>query len=211
MEDIIKTGTTTLGMKINDGVILAADRRVTAGYRVVNKAFKKIVQIDDDIVVTIAGTVSDTQLVLKWISAELKLNKIRRQKPNSVKAAVNLLANIVYSNIRKMSMIPGISHFIVGGKDDKGFHLYEIGADGSVSECDAYLTSGSGSSMVYGVMEANYKPKLSTDDGVKLAVKAINAAMQRDIASGNGVDVISISADGVKTIFEATADYNVKA
>ena len=144
-KNIMKTGTTTVAIKCSDGVVLAADKRATAGYLVANKKVEKIVKITDNLAVTTAGTVSDIQLLIKLIRAELKLKSIRINRDLSVKEAVSLLSNMVYNNIRKFSTIPGISHFIVGGKDEKGSHAYDVGADGSVSEVDDYVSSGSGS------------------------------------------------------------------
>ena len=196
----LKTGTTTLALHCKDGVVLAADKRATSGYLISHKKFDKIINISDNIAVTVAGTVSDVQLLAKYIRAELKLKVIRTERETSVKEAANLLSMIVYNNIRKMSMIPGISHFIVGGKDEEGFHVYDLAPDGSIVDVDDYTTSGSGSVMVYGVLETLYKENMSVEEGVKLAVKSINAAVQRDIASGNGINIVSITKDGVKKV-----------
>ena len=200
-KDLTKTGTTTLGLVCKEGVVLAADKRATSGYLVSYKKFDKIMNISDNIAVTVAGTVSDVQLMAKYIKAELKLRQIRTDKESSVKEAANLLSMMVYNNIRKMSLIPGISHFVVGGKDDSGFHVYDLSPDGSIAEVDDYVSSGSGSVMVYGVLETLYKEGMSVDEGVKLAIKSINASVQRDIASGNGIDVVTITKEGVKKVF----------
>jgi proteasome beta subunit len=199
-ENQLKTGTTTVALACKDGIVLAADKRATSGYLVSFKKFDKIMQITDSIAVTVAGTVSDVQLLVKYIRAELRLKRIRTVRENTVKEAANLLATLVYSNIRKMSMIPGISHFIIGGKDDSGFHLYDLSPDGSIVEMDDYVSSGSGSVMAFGVLETLYKSNLSVDEGIKLAVKSVNAAIQRDIASGNGLDVVTITKAGVKKV-----------
>lgn len=210
-KDIRKTGTTTVALVCKDGVVLCADRRVTSGYLVAYKKYDKIVQITDDIAVTVAGTVSDVQLLTKLLRAELKLKDLRTKRRVSVKEAVNLLSSMVYNNIRKMSMIPGISHFILGGRDDTGVHAYDIGADGSITTIDEYTSSGSGSVMAYGVLETLYKKDMSVDEGVKLGAKAINAAVQRDIASGNGITIISITKDGVKSVLSKTVDMKIEA
>ena len=200
-KNIMKTGTTTVGILCKDGIVLAADKRATAGYLIANKKFDKIISITDSIAVTVAGVVSDVQLLAKYIKAELKLKEIRTNRGTMVREAANLLAVMVYNNIRKMSLIPGISHFVLGGKDDTGFYLYDLSPDGSIAEIDDYVSSGSGSVMAYGVLETLYAKNMSVDEGIKLAVKAVNAAVQRDIASGNGIDVVTITKDGVKKAF----------
>lgn len=200
-EKRVNTGTTTVGIVCSDGLILAADKRATSGYLIAYKKFEKVVKINENIAVTVAGTVSDVQLLVKYLRAELKLKDIRTGKATTVKEAANLLANFVYGNIRRMSMIVGVSHFVLGGRDQEGFHLYDISPDGSIALSDDYVSSGSGSVIAFGVLETLYKHGINVEEGTKLAVKSINAAVQRDIASGNGIDVVAITKDGIKKVF----------
>lgn len=202
MEDKeLKTGTTTVGIVCKDGIVLAADKRATSGYLIAHKKFDKIANITENIAVTVAGTVSDVQLLIKYLKAELNLKEIRTDRTTTVKEAANLLAAFVYSNIRKFSVIPGISHFLLAGKDSHGFQLYDLSPDGSIAEMDDYVSSGSGSVIAFGVLETLYKKGLSIEEGVKLAAKSINAAVQRDIASGNGIDIVTITKDGIRKVF----------
>ena len=187
-------------MKI--GIVLEGDKRATVGYMIAHKKTEKIHTITDNIAVTMAGTASDAQLLIRLAKSELQLKRIRTGREPSVKEAANLFARMVYANIRKMSLIPGISHFVLGGKDIDGFHCYDIFADGTVTEIDDFISSGSGSVFVYGVLETMYKKNMGVDDGVKLALKSLNAALQRDIASGDGYDIVSITKDGVKKVIE---------
>ncbi|MFH1649480.1 MAG: proteasome subunit beta [Candidatus Woesearchaeota archaeon] len=195
----MKTGTTTVGIKCKDAIILAADKRATAGTFVVNKDIDKVMPINDRMALTVAGTVSDIQLLAKLLKAELKLKEIRSNRKNTVKEAANLLAGMVYGNIRQFSTIPGISHFLFGGYDGN-CSLYDIYPDGSISDISNFVSTGSGSMFAYGVLEAQYKENMTEEQGVQLALKAINSALQRDSASGNGIDVISITKDGVKKV-----------
>ena len=206
----LRTGTTTLAIVCKDGLVLAADKRATAGYMIANKRTEKIQQIADKMVITMAGTVSVAQLLTKLIKAELKLKKIRSGRENTVKEAANLLANMVYGNIRRMSMIPGIAHFIVGGADETGFYVYDIYPDGSLSLIEDYISSGSGSVMAFGVLETLYHKNITTAEAVELAVKGVNAAMQRDIASGNGAMIVTVTQKGVEKVFDQDIDGHLK-
>jgi proteasome beta subunit len=198
----MKKGTSTVGLVCKDGIILAADRRATAGTLIVDKRAKKVHKLNDDSAVTIAGTVSDAQLIIKLLKAEMRLKIFRTDKKISMKETANLLAGILYSGIRKMSMFPAIAHFLLGGHDKQGLHLYDLYPDGSVSKVRDYVSSGSGSVIAYGVLESQWKKGLSIEEGLVLVVKALNAALQRDSASGNGIDVIKITTRGVERIFE---------
>ncbi|MBR9683771.1 proteasome subunit beta [Candidatus Woesearchaeota archaeon] len=198
MEEQLKTGTTTVGIVCKDGVILAADKRATAGTMIVDKRAEKVHLISDDVAVTIAGTVSDAQLLIKLIRAELKLKEVRTSKRPTMKESANLLGGLLYSSIRRMSMIPGIAHFLMGGKDYLGTHLYDLFPDGSVTKVRDFISSGSGSVFAYGVLESHYTPEITLEEGIPLVVKAVNTALQRDSASGNGIDVVTITNKEIK-------------
>ena len=103
-------------------------------------------------------------------------------------------------------MIPGITQFVMGGRDMHGFHLYDLFVDGSITESKDYVSSGSGSITAYGVLETLYKKNLSVEDGVKLALKALNAALQRDSASGSGYDIITITDKGITQVMAEEID-----
>ena len=197
----VRKGTTTVGIVCKDGIILAADKRATAAGRIIlNKSVDKVVKLTDDLVVTTAGNVSDIQLLTKLIKAEITLKTIRTGKKPIVKEVANLLGTITYQNIRRFSTIPGITAFLLGGRDNFGFHLYELSPDGSVMEHKEYIADGSGFMMALGVLDTLYVKELSIQEGIKLAVKAISAAMQRDAATGEGIDVVTITKEGAKKV-----------
>lgn len=201
-EQVLKTGTTTVGIVCKDGIVIAADKRATAGHMIVDKRAEKVHILTEDFAATIAGSVSDAQLLLKLIRAELKLKEVRANKKPTAKEAANLLGGMLYSNIRRMSMLPGIAHFLLAGKDTEGFHLYDLFPDGSVTHIRDFISSGSGSVFAYGVLETQYKPGITTTEGVKLVLKAVETALQRDSASGNGVDVVVVTEKEIKRVID---------
>jgi proteasome beta subunit len=200
ISDKVQKGTTTVAIMCKDGVIMAADKKASAGYMIASKDVDKVHIISKYMAITMAGLVSDAQLITKVAKAELRLKKIRNQKEPNVKEAANLVGNILYQNIRKFSTIPGIVSFLLGGKDNRGYHIYELGIDGSVTEVKTFVSTGSGSTMAYGVLETLYKEDLSVKEGTELVIKAISAAMRRDMATGEGVDVFLVDNSGVKKI-----------
>jgi len=209
----VRKGTTTVGIVCKEGIVLAADKRATAAGRIVlNKDIEKVYKLTDTLAVTIAGNVSDLQLVTKLIKAEIAIKTMRTGKAPTVEEAANLLGNIVYHNIRKFSTIPGITAFLLAGKDELGLHLYELGPDGSIMEHKKYMADGSGFMSALGVLDALYvSSDISVNEGVKLAVRAINAAMQRDAATGEGIDVITVTTDGIKKVFAKKVDATITA
>jgi proteasome beta subunit len=210
-DKIWETGTTVVGVALKNALIIGADKRATAGgIFIAHKKFDKIFFITDKIVVATAGNVSDVQLLLKIVQAELKLKYIRSKVEISVKQAANLLATLTYENIRKFSPLIAITAFIVGGKDEKGYWLYEIGPDGSIAEHKDFVSIGSGSVLAYGVLESQYNKNLSKDEGIQLVIKALNAAMQRDTATGSGLDIVVIDEKGARKVLEEEAEMVLK-
>ena len=200
MEKMLKTGTTTVGIKCKDGIVLAADRRATAGNLIVDKRAEKVHKLSDHFAVTIAGSVSEAQLLIKLIKAELKLKEMRTGKYPTAKETANLLGGLLYSSIRRMSMMPAVAHFLLGARDAQGVHLYDLFPDGSVTHVPDYVSSGSGSVFAYGVLESQYTADISVKEGIALATKAINAALQRDTYSGNGIEIAVVRETSVEKV-----------
>jgi len=184
--------------------VLAADKRGSGGEGLIlDKNAKKIHHLNENIVLTIAGNVSDIQMVLKLARAEIELKRIKTKKMPTVKEAANLFAAIVYQNIRKFSPILGISAFILGGKDHTGFSLYEVHPDGTITEQNKFGTTGAyGSIIGLGIMDNEWKPNLSLEEGKKLALKVITTAIRRDATVGEGIDIVFIDKNGVGDIKE---------
>ena len=204
--ETLKTGTTTVGILAKDAVILAADKRATMGYMVANKHVEKIVQINDYIAMTTAGSVGDAQSLARYLRAELELyENISKRKP-TVKAAATLLGNILFKG--RMSFIPYYVQLILAGYDSKP-RLFSLDAGGSVLE-ENYTSTGSGSPFAYGVLEDNFKEGLSMNDAVKLAAKAVSAATKRDVFSGEGIDVWVINKNGIKKLTKEQVDKVLK-
>ena len=194
----LKTGTTTVGLVCKDGVVMGADMRATMGHLISHKETQKLFKIDEHMGFTIAGLVGDAQVLARWLTAEVELYRVKRNTPMSIKAASTLLANIM--NQRKFA--PFYVQLLVGGEDHEGNHMYSLDAAGG-SIPDKFVTTGSGSVFVYGVLEDHFKDNMTIEEGLDLAVRGIAAAMKRDSASGDGMNMCAITKSGYKTL---TAD-----
>lgn len=194
-----KKGTTTVGIVCKDAVVLAADRRASLGHLNMHEA-DKVFKVTDFIAITTAGVVSDNQVLLKYLKAEMELYKLDKAKEPSVDVAANLLASIAYGG--RQSFFPYIIQILLGGKTESGaFKLYSVFMDGSAI-IDRYTVTGSGSELALSILDEGYKKDMSTDEAVKLAVKALQSAIKRDIFSGNGIDVAIIDLKGFRKVSE---------
>jgi proteasome beta subunit len=207
MTDKIETkkGTTTVGIICKDGIVLAADKRATMGYMIAHKNVKKIHKLVGDIALTIAGGVGDAQMLIRYVKAEAKLYELKNKRRPSVKALSTLMAHILYSG--KNQFFPYYVQFLLGGKDEKGFSLLVLGPDGTKLE-DEFIATGSGSVFAYGLLQERYDSSMKVTEAVRLAVRAVNVAIERDIATGEGIDVVIVDGDGYKELSkEQVNDY----
>ncbi|ALU11936.1 proteasome subunit beta [Ignicoccus islandicus DSM 13165] len=186
-------GTTTVGIRTSNAVILAADKRATAGNMIVHKNVVKIIKISDYMALTTAGLVADAQMLAEVLRNEVKRYELSVGKRMSVRAAATFLSNILFGASR---YYPYIVQFLLGGYDTAP-RLFSLDWFGTVAE-EKFLVTGSGSPMAVGVLEAEYREDMEVEEAVKLALKAVYAATQRDTASGEGIDVAIITEGGIK-------------
>lgn len=186
-------GTTTLGFVCSDGVVIASDTRVTMGYLISDKEARKIYQIDDRIAMTTAGLFGDNQALVRIMRAQASLLKMQG-KPMTVKMASTLLSNI----LNERRMFPFLVQLIVAGYDTRG-RIFELDSVGGISE-KKMASTGSGSPVAYGVLENEYREGMSVEEGIKLAIKAMKSALERDAATGNHIRVVTITSKGYKEL-----------
>ncbi len=190
-------GTTTVGLKCKDGVVFATERRATMGNLIAHKNTMKIFKIDDHIGATIAGGVGDAQSLMKYISAEVALYRLRNGERISVESAATLTSNILHSS----RFYPFFVQTLIGGVDDKGSALFSLDPTGGLIG-DKMISTGSGSPFAYGVLEDRYHDDMDVEEGIDIAIKAIQSAMARDAFSGNGVLVATVTEEGFKMMPE---------
>ncbi|MCJ7722239.1 archaeal proteasome endopeptidase complex subunit beta [Candidatus Bathyarchaeota archaeon] len=186
-------GATTIGLVFDGGVILASEKRVTYGSMIMSKTGKKVFRIAEQVGAACAGLVSDMQILTREIEAQAKLFVLDTKRSMPVNAAAKLMSNVLFNR----RMIPLITQTIVGGMDDDGPALYVLDVLGSLLP-DTYAAVGSGAQMATGVLEEGYKDNMSMKDAKTLVLTAIKSAIRRDVMSGDGVDLMIITKDGLQ-------------
>jgi proteasome beta subunit len=186
-------GATTIGVTFEDGVILASEKRVSYGYLIVSKVGKKVFKITEQIGAACAGLVSDMQVLIREVEAYGKLFSLDIGRPISVRSAAKLMSNLLF--YRRLA--PLITQTIVGGMDAEGASLYSLDPLGSVLP-DKYTVVGSGTEIAMGVIEEGYRENMIVEDAKELVVRAMKSAISRDIMSGDGIDFLIITKDGIQ-------------
>ena len=185
-------GTTTVGITCIDGVVFASERRASMGNLVAHKVAEKVFKIDNHIAATIAGSVADAQSLMKIISAETALYRLRNGKDISLEAAAAVSSNILHSS-------PAYVQTLIGGVDDTGASIYSLDAAGGMIK-DTFISTGSGSTFAYGVLEDRFHEDITVEEAKEVALRAIKAATERDTYSGNGFLVAQVTKDGFKML-----------
>jgi proteasome beta subunit len=186
-------GATTVGVVCPEGVILASEKRVSYGYLIVSKGGKKVFKITDRIGAACAGLVSDMQILVREVEAYSNLYSLDVSRPISVRSAAKLMSTLLFNR----RLAPLITQTIVGGLDEEGATIYALDIMGSVIP-DKYAAVGSGTQIAMGLLEEGYKENMTIEEAKNLVTRAIKSAISRDIMSGNGIDFLTITKDGIR-------------
>ncbi len=186
-------GATTVGIRGKDFVVLASERRMSYGGYILSRSIRKVFKITDKLGMAFAGLFADMQALAKYLEAEVKFYELTLEKPMKIRSAAKILSIILYSQ----KYMPYLSETLVGGIDSEGAHLFVLDPLGSLIE-DDYAAIGSGAPIAIGIIETNYSKAVNVNDAEKLAYDAIRAAAERDSSSGDGVDLLVITKEGIK-------------
>jgi len=195
VEEKILHGTTTVGLKAKDGVVLCADMRASAGYFIANNNTMKIQKIDDHVGMTMAGGVADAQNITDILRYHANIHRIEKQEPIPIKSLTRLTSLIFHQN----RGYPFIADILVGGYDNDGPALFNIDMFGSVEE-KVYVTTGSGSPVAYGLLEEEFREELTVEEAKVIALRAVKAAITRNIGTGDGINVSIIDKNGFRLL-----------
>ncbi len=180
-------GATAVGISFDNGVVLASEKRVSYGNFVVNKNTKKTFPVTDKVGAACAGMIADMQILVRQVGALAKIRKLETRRnvpPNSI---AKMMSVIMFER----RFFPLLTQVIVGGIDNKP-QIYTLDPLGSVLP-DEYAAVGSGAEMALGVMDGEFRANMSEQSAKELAVKAIKSSVQRDSASGDGIDLLSMT------------------
>jgi proteasome beta subunit len=186
-------GATVVGLVCSDGVVLAAEKRVSWGRMVMSRSGKKVFQVTPEIGLAFAGLVSDMQALMREAGAYANLFRLDNGRPIGVRAMAKLISNMLFSR----RLMPLLMETVVGGVDDEGPAIYSMDPVGSLIP-DDFVTAGSGAPIAMGLVEAQYSGDMDVEAGAELALSAIKSAVARDVASGDGVDMLLIRASGIE-------------
>ncbi len=193
METKTLKGTTTIGLTCSDGVVLVADKRASWGTFIASKQARKTFKINNTVGATVAGSVGDAEALMRLIQAEAALYEMNNREKMSAKAVASLMANILQGS----KVFPYLVQLIIGGYESGKSALYTLDPIGGLIE-EKMAASGSGSPMAYGVLEQRYSENRTVKENIPVALRALQSAMQRDCATGDGISLVTFTKDGFR-------------
>jgi proteasome beta subunit len=185
-------GATAIGITCGDGIVLAAEKRVSYGNFVVNKNTKKVFAITHNVAAACAGMVADMQVLVRQVTALSRIRKLEIRRDVATNSIAKLMSVIMFER----RYFPLLTQVVVGGTDPSP-QIYTLDPLGSLLP-DDYAAVGTGAEMALGVLDSEYKKDISIEVARNLAVKAIKSSIQRDSASGDGIDLVIISDKGIQ-------------
>ena len=195
VQEKILHGTTTVGIKASDGVVLCADMRASAGYFIANNNTMKIQKIYDHAGLTLAGGVADAQNLTDILRYHANVHAVQKNENITIKSLARLCSLVFHQN----RGYPFIADILLGGYDRDGPALFNVDMFGSVEE-KSYVTTGSGSPVAYGLLEDEYSDNLKIEDAKVVALRAVKAAIVRNIGTGDGINLATIDKNGFRLL-----------
>lgn len=181
--EAVKRGTTSIGIKCKNGVVLAVDKRTTSPL-VESKSIEKIFKIDKNIGAATSGLVADARALVERARVEAQINKITYSEPISVETLSKKLCDMLQMYTQNGGVRPFGSALIIGGVYNGNARLFETDPSGALIEYKA-TAIGAGRNVAMNVFEDNYKDDLSMKEAIELALTAINEATEHETSSEN--------------------------
>jgi proteasome beta subunit len=192
----VKKGTTTCALTCKDGVVLAADTRASAGLFIADRHVMKIQKVDNHLAMTIAGGVADAQNLVDVMRYNANIYKLQNKEPMPTKSAARLCSNVLFNN----RYFPYYVQIIMAGYlQSEGSIIYNIDLFGSMTT-ERFISTGSGSPVAYGYLESEFKDGMTVNDGYKVAMQAIAAAIRRNAGTGDNINVVIIDSGGYREL-----------
>ena len=189
-------GATAVGVTFDTGVVFASEKRIAMGTFLTSKSSKKTFPITSKVAATCAGLVADMQVLSLQVAALAKIRTMELKRDVAPNTIAKMIGNMLYER----RYFPFLTQIIVGGLVDEPV-LYTLDPVGSLLP-EKYAAVGTGAEMALGVLDPKFDEKMKRDQAVDLVRDAVKIATLRDASSGDGLDVLVITSDGIEEFTE---------
>ncbi|MDO8870405.1 MAG: archaeal proteasome endopeptidase complex subunit alpha [Methanobacteriaceae archaeon] len=174
--EAVKRGTTSLGVKSSEGIVLVVDKRPTSKL-VEPKSIEKIFQIDQHIGAATSGLVADARAIIEKARIEAQVNRITYNEPIRVETLSKKICDMKQMYTQHGGVRPFGSALIIGGVNGKGCRLFETDPSGALIEYKA-TAIGAGRQVAMEEFEKKYEEDITLTDAIELALDAVYEATE---------------------------------
>ncbi|GBE56646.1 MAG TPA: archaeal proteasome endopeptidase complex subunit alpha [Euryarchaeota archaeon] len=199
--EAVKRGTTSVGVKCKDGIVLAVDKRVTSKL-VESDSVEKIYQIDEHICAATCGLVADARVLVDRARVESQMNKITYSEPIDIRILVKKICDFKQLYTQHGGVRPFGVALLLAGITDRP-RLFETDPSGALIEYKA-TAIGTGRNAVMELFEEKYREDISLKDGIDLALEALQKATEESI-SETTIEIAVVDSE-TKTYKKLTSD-----
>jgi proteasome beta subunit len=207
-------GTTIVAAVCHHGVVLAGDRRATAGSMIAKRDVEKVFRSDEFSAVAYAGTGSTGIEFIRLFQVELEHYEKMEGRPLSLEGKANRLAWMIRGNLAAAMQGLIVVPLFVGYDEDAGQgRIFSYDVAGGPYEEQRFFSIGSGSVFARGALKKLYADDMPVDDAVLACIQALYDAADDDSATG-GPDmtrrifpvIATVTADGFRKLSEAESE-----
>lgn len=191
----VRLGNTAIGMVCKDGVLLVTDKRIVDKL-VVPEAIEKVFQIDDHVMATAAGIISDARVLIERSQIKAQQHKVTYDSPIDVLSIVKDTCNLKQLTTQSGGFRPFGVSLLIAGVDEDGMKLFETDPTGIFYQYKA-TAIGEGEPEVEEILHKEYKESLTIEEGLKLAVKALKKVLDANFEADR-IDAAHIRKDDPK-------------
>eukprot|EP00745_Piridium_sociabile_P000448 TRINITY_DN10290_c0_g1_i2.p1 TRINITY_DN10290_c0_g1~~TRINITY_DN10290_c0_g1_i2.p1 ORF type:complete len:241 (-),score=60.00 TRINITY_DN10290_c0_g1_i2:319-1005(-) len=196
----VTTGTTIMAVECEGGVVIGADSRTTTGAYIANRVTDKLTKVTDSIYCCRSGSAADTQAIADIVKYHLDFHRMEMGEEPMVATAANRFRELCYDHRDNLS-----AGIIVAGWDKRqGGQVYSVPIGGMLQR-QPFAIGGSGSTYLYGYVDAEFKEKMTKEQCLTFVSKAVSLAINRDGSSGGIIRMAAITEAGVER-FTLTGD-----
>jgi proteasome beta subunit len=190
LEGTLPHGTTVLAIRHVGGVVMAGDRRATAGYTIASRRIEKVFSADDTSGVAIAGAAGPAVELVRLFQTQLEHYEKIEGEVLSLEGKANQLGQLVRSNLPAALQGFVVVPLFAGFDERRGQgRVFSFDVTGGKYEETDFQTNGSGGVHARNWIKAQWRDDLSRDETVDLALRALFAAADEDSATG-GPDLV---------------------
>ncbi|TYI64475.1 hypothetical protein E1A91_D09G091600v1 [Gossypium mustelinum] len=180
--EAIKLGSTAIGLKTKDGVVLAVEKRITSPL-LEPSSVEKIMEIDEHIGCAMSGLIADARTLVEHARVETQNHRFSYGEPMTVESTTQALCDLALrfgeGDEESMSRPFGVS-LLIAGHDENGTSLYYTDPSGTFWQCNAKAI-GSGSEGADSSLQEQYNKDLTLQEAETIALSILKQVMEEKV------------------------------